>query len=149
MTAGPVPQVGTPLTEREHDRRLAVQVGLDWQNGMKPLVALDIMRATLNAYSEVWEGSRHQQRDHECALRTALAVAWDRTRPRWDGAPFTDRELAVLRGIAGGLTNREIGRAIDRTEDCVKQDASSLYRKLGARDRAHAVLLACRAGVLK
>lgn len=61
---------------------------------------------------------------------------------------LTDRELVLLHGFAEGATNREIGRTIDRSEDSVRQYASALYRKLGAVDRAHAVILAVRAGAL-
>ncbi len=61
---------------------------------------------------------------------------------------LTDRELSVLRGMADGHSNLRIGADLDISEDTVKTHARRLFRKLGARDRAHAVALGFRAGVL-
>lgn len=55
------------------------------------------------------------------------------------GDPLTIREHEVLRGMAEGLSNREIGTRLFLSEDTIKTHARRLYRKLGARDRAHAV----------
>ena len=52
---------------------------------------------------------------------------------------LTERELQVLRGMADGKSNAEIGRELFVSEDTVKTHARRLFRKLGARDRAHAV----------
>lgn len=60
---------------------------------------------------------------------------------------LTPRELNVLRGIADGLQNKEIGRALHITEDTVKTHGRRLFAKLGARGRAHAVTLAYQAGI--
>lgn len=62
---------------------------------------------------------------------------------------LTDRELAVLQRIATGHTNGEIGRQLYITEDTVKTHARRLFRKLGARDRAHAVAIAIRRGIIQ
>jgi DNA-binding NarL/FixJ family response regulator len=63
--------------------------------------------------------------------------------------PLTIREAEVLRGMASGLSNREIGDGMYLTEDTVKTHASRLFRKLGARDRAHAVAVGFRSGLLR
>ena len=55
---------------------------------------------------------------------------------------LTERELQVLRGMADGKSNAEIGRELFVSEDTVKTHARRLFRKLGARDRAHAVAAA-------
>jgi DNA-binding NarL/FixJ family response regulator len=71
-----------------------------------------------------------------------------------DGAPagrrltLTERELQVLRGMADGKSNAEIGRELFVSEDTVKTHARRLFRKLGARDRAHAVAAGFRAGLV-
>jgi DNA-binding NarL/FixJ family response regulator len=61
---------------------------------------------------------------------------------------LTERELQVLRGMADGKSNAEIGRDLFVSEDTVKTHARRLFRKLGARDRAHAVAAAFRAGLV-
>ena len=62
---------------------------------------------------------------------------------------LTERELQVLRGMADGKSNAEIGRELFVSEDTVKTHARRLFRKLGARDRAHAVAAAFRAGLVR
>jgi DNA-binding NarL/FixJ family response regulator len=64
-------------------------------------------------------------------------------------AALTERELQVLRGMADGKSNAEIGRELFVSEDTVKTHARRLFRKLGARDRAHAVAAAFRAGLVR
>ena len=54
---------------------------------------------------------------------------------------LTERELQVLRGMSQGKSNAEIGKSLFLSEDTVKTHARRLFRKLGARDRAHAVHL--------
>jgi DNA-binding NarL/FixJ family response regulator len=63
-------------------------------------------------------------------------------------AGLTERELQVLRGMADGKSNAEIGRELFVSEDTVKTHARRLFRKLGARDRAHAVAAGFRAGLV-
>ncbi len=61
---------------------------------------------------------------------------------------LTERELQVLRGMADGKSNAEIGRDLYVSEDTVKTHARRLFRKLSARDRAHAVAAGFRAGLV-
>jgi DNA-binding NarL/FixJ family response regulator len=61
---------------------------------------------------------------------------------------LTERELQVLRGMADGRSNAEIGRDLFVSEDTVKTHARRLFRKLGARDRAHAVAAGFRQGLV-
>jgi DNA-binding NarL/FixJ family response regulator len=86
------------------------------------------------------------------SLRTAQAVPHQRSdlaaeAPR-RRVELTERELQVLRGMADGKSNAEIGRELYVSEDTVKTHARRLFRKLGARDRAHAVASAFRAGLV-
>ncbi|MEX2497470.1 MAG: response regulator transcription factor [Wenzhouxiangellaceae bacterium] len=55
---------------------------------------------------------------------------------------FNDREIEILRLIAGGYSNREIARAVHLAEGTVKNYISTILEKLHARDRTRAVLKA-------
>ncbi|THV41511.1 response regulator transcription factor [Glycomyces buryatensis] len=61
---------------------------------------------------------------------------------------LSEREVQVLAGLTEGKPNAEIGRDLFVSEDTVKTHAKRLYRKLGARDRAHAVAIAFRSGLI-
>jgi two-component system response regulator DesR len=62
---------------------------------------------------------------------------------------LTDREREILGLIAEGATNREIAAALFLSPHTVKEHTSTLYRKLGARNRADAVQRAQRLGLLR
>ncbi len=62
--------------------------------------------------------------------------------------PLTEREIHVLREISKGRSNGEIGRQLQLSQDSVKNTAHRMFTKLGARDRAHAVAIALRGGLL-
>jgi DNA-binding NarL/FixJ family response regulator len=55
---------------------------------------------------------------------------------------FSQRELDILRLIAGGYSNREIGRTVHLAEGTVKNYVSEILDKLNTRDRTRAVLKA-------
>jgi DNA-binding NarL/FixJ family response regulator len=74
-----------------------------------------------------------------------------RTDTPADDAPvqeLTERELEVLRLLAGGYSNREIAAALFLAEGTVKNHVSSVLLKLGTRDRTRAVLRALHHGLL-
>lgn len=64
------------------------------------------------------------------------------------GHPFTDRERAVLRLLARGCNNREIGDALAMAEGTAKNHVSSILLKLSVRDRTRAVLKAMDLGFI-
>lgn len=55
---------------------------------------------------------------------------------------LTERERSILRLVAGGYSNKEIGRSLHLSEGTVKNYMSELLVKLDCRDRTHAVLKA-------
>jgi len=61
---------------------------------------------------------------------------------------LSEREREVLELIGAGSTNREIAQRLYLSPHTVKEHTSALYRKLGARNRAEAVQLAQRIGLL-
>jgi len=58
------------------------------------------------------------------------------------------RQHEILQLIADGATNGEIAIRLYLSRDTVKQHTSALYRKLGARNRTHAVQTARRQGLI-
>lgn len=69
-----------------------------------------------------------------------------RTRPAAESLVdrLTSRERAVLEHIVGGLTNKEIGRALDISPATVKAHVERIIAKLGVADRTQAAVLAAR-----
>lgn len=63
-------------------------------------------------------------------------------------AELTAREQDVLRLIARGHSNKEIGAALALTEVTIKGYVSSILSKLGVADRTQAALLAVRYGLI-
>lgn len=51
---------------------------------------------------------------------------------------LSDREREILILLGSGLTNREIGERLHLGPDSIKKSASSIYRKLGVRNRTEA-----------
>lgn len=64
------------------------------------------------------------------------------------GGPLTEKEREVLRLMAGGYSNREIGEALGVTEGTVKNHVSMILHKLDVRDRTRAVLKALELGLV-
>lgn len=55
---------------------------------------------------------------------------------------LSQRETEVLRGIAAGKSNKEIARELDLQEVTIKLHVKTLSRKLNARNRTHAAMIA-------
>lgn len=67
-----------------------------------------------------------------------------------ESTPFderlTPRERQVLKSLCLGLSNKEIGRNLELSEPTVKLHVKMVCRKLEARNRTHAAMLAKEAG---
>jgi DNA-binding NarL/FixJ family response regulator len=61
---------------------------------------------------------------------------------------LSSRELEVLRQLAEGKSNKEIGAALNLAEGTVKNHLSNVFGKLGVLDRTQAALLAREKGLL-
>ena len=66
------------------------------------------------------------------------------------GTPYalTRRELDVLRGLFAGKSNKEIGRDLELQEVTVKLHVKTLSRKLNAKNRTHATMIARNEGLV-
>jgi DNA-binding NarL/FixJ family response regulator len=72
-----------------------------------------------------------------------------RETPRAGVAELSGREREVLQLVAEGLTNRDVAARLFLSADTVNGHLDNIYRKLGVSDRAHAVAVALRRGILE
>lgn len=63
--------------------------------------------------------------------------------------PVTNRELQVLRHIALGLSNRDIGRSLGISVETVKEHVQNILRKINAVDRTQAAVWAVKKGIVR
>ncbi len=82
--------------------------------------------------------SEHMQR---------IVGAMETTQPiQEDDLSLTKRETQVLRHIALGLSNKEIGRSLTISIETVKEHVQNILRKINATDRTQAAVWAVRKG---
>lgn len=62
--------------------------------------------------------------------------------------PLTNRELQVLRHIALGLSNKEIGTSLSISVETVKEHVQNILRKLDSADRTAAAVWAVKSGLI-
>jgi len=63
--------------------------------------------------------------------------------------PLTDREIDVVRLIAAGNSNKQIADRLSIGEATVKSHVTNILSKLGANDRAHAVTIGLKRGIIE
>jgi DNA-binding NarL/FixJ family response regulator len=79
------------------------------------------------------------------AIPTGVAKRLAAFTPRID---LTEREVEVLGHMARGLSNKEIGAALGRTEGTIKIHVLHIFQKLGAADRTEAVTIGLQRGII-
>lgn len=77
-----------------------------------------------------------------------IAVRSLTARPTPPGGLLSERELSVVRLVAGGATNPQVARELYISASTVKYHLRSAMRKLGARDRTELVYRASAQGLL-
>lgn len=65
-----------------------------------------------------------------------------------EDVPLTQRELQVLRHIALGLSNKEIGRSLGISVETVKEHVQNILRKIAVTDRTQAAVWSVRKGLV-
>jgi len=58
------------------------------------------------------------------------------------------REVEILKMVATGMSNKEIASSLVIAEGTVKNHLTSIFNKLDARDRMHAVLIGKELGLI-
>jgi DNA-binding NarL/FixJ family response regulator len=80
--------------------------------------------------------------------RIAAKLVKGVVQPRGRSGLLSARERGVLRLVAAGLSNRQIGETLSISERTVKFHVTAIFNKLGAENRAQAVALAAERGLL-
>jgi DNA-binding NarL/FixJ family response regulator len=90
------------------------------------------------AIRQVYHGKRHVPPE------VAAQIAEHMGEPE-----LTARELEVLRHLAGGNRNRDIGNLLFVSEETIKAHVKNIMEKLGASDRTEAIAIAVRRGIMQ
>ena len=78
-------------------------------------------------------------------ISTAMAT---RQQTGDSDVPLTNRETQVLRHMALGLSNKEIGRSLSISIETVKEHVQNILRKIAVSDRTQAAVWAVRKGLV-
>ncbi|AHG93233.1 response regulator receiver (plasmid) [Gemmatirosa kalamazoonensis] len=106
--------------------------------GAKGYLLKDMLRAeVLHAIRAVHRGQR--------VIPAPVAARLAEYTPRVE---LTPRETEVLRLVAKGFSNRQIGELLGRTEGTIKIHLKNILEKLGADDRTEAVTVALQRGII-
>jgi two-component system, NarL family, response regulator len=81
--------------------------------------------------------------------RYISTMVGEKLAARMDKPMLSDRERQVIAQMAKGKNNREIGAELSITEHTVRFHVNNVLSKLGANDRAHAIVLALRQGIVQ
>ena len=109
---------------------------------------VDALQDVLYAIEHVAQGESYLPPSVAGLVMRGLAQLRSGGRTGRDHNRLTDREREVLKLLAQGLRNRDIGKALCISERTVGNHTASLYSKLGVADRAEAIVHAIRAGLV-
>ncbi|MFF1414657.1 response regulator [Streptomyces sp. NPDC058289] len=138
ITAARLPVRVVVLTTYEEDRDILRAV----EAGAAGYLLKDMARAELAA------AVRAAVRGETVLAPTVAGRLVDQLRTRPSLPRLSDREVEVLRLVAGGATNAEIGRRLFVAESTVKTHMLRIFGKLEVADRTAAVTTAMRHGLL-
>lgn len=98
--------------------------------------------------SEVVKAARHASVSPRSFVCAGLVGAMMRRAAGTESTRLSDREHEVLLLLADGLGAAEIGRKLFLSESTAKSHIARIYQKLGAANRAQALVTAMRIGLL-
>ena len=64
------------------------------------------------------------------------------------GSPLTRRELEILSQLSNGLSNFEISKNLNISENTVKKHISNIFIKINVKDRTQAIIYAYESGLI-
>ncbi|WP_327282522.1 MULTISPECIES: response regulator transcription factor [unclassified Streptomyces] len=138
ISAAGLPVRVVVLTTYENDRDILRAV----EAGAAGYLLKDMARA------ELAEAVRAAVRGETVLAPSVAGRLVDRLRTRPERPRLSDREVAVLRLVAEGATNAEIGRRLFVAESTVKTHLLRIFGKLEVTDRTAAVTTAMRHDLL-
>ncbi len=148
-----VPVIASSGEERLHETRLSPVLGSDGSVESVLAIARDVSEHRWA--QEQRERLYHELMERESRLREMveeILLAQGHRRLREHGASvlplLTPRERDVLRLLAEGHSNYQIGRELNLTAGTVRNHISRILPKLGARDRTQAAVRALEFGLL-
>jgi DNA-binding NarL/FixJ family response regulator len=108
------------------------------ESGAQAYLLKEMVRTELlQTIRDVYAGRRH--------ISPAVAERLAEHTPR---VALSERELEVLKHVARGLRNKEIGAALNIAEDTVKIHIKNIFGKLHVMDRTQAVVSASQRGII-
>lgn len=109
---------------------------------LKDSSRIDVLEAIQRAASK--------DQPSETSILRRVRATMEKRKDRSDSkdVPLTNRELQVLRHIALGLSNREIGTSLNISVETVKEHVQNILRKLDSADRTAAAVWAVKSGLI-
>ncbi len=132
--------IGYLLKTMEGDALItAIQRAMRGDSVIAPEMMSKLVAAYRGAVTEAAAGEAASARAEPAPAESAAQAAI---------ASLSPRELDILRGIAGGASNKEIARAHGIAETTVKIHVQHILRKLDVSSRVHAAVIASENGLL-
>lgn len=99
----------------------------------------------ISAIQNAAAGGKHGEGSIMSRVQGTMAKRHDAKNSEF---PLTNREMQVLRHLALGLSNREIGRSLSISIETVKEHVQNILRKIDVTDRTQAAVWAVRQGLV-
>lgn len=112
-------------------------------------VAVEAMRAGARAYVCKRSPARELTRAVEAAAESETFVDPAADRSERNNSPLTRRQKQILQLFADGHSTERAARALGVSPETIRTHAKAVLARLSARDRAHAVAIALRGGMIE
>lgn len=119
----------------------AIDIGIDGY-----LLKTSDSKVLLRAIDFIYRGQRFIQ-PSLIPLLNAKLLARDMENQKFK--KLSDREMEVLKYVAAGLVNKQIGEQMMISERTVKNHIANIFKKIDCTDRTQAALFAIRNGIVK